>query len=916
MYTRLLSMAVLLVSYRVVAAPQGYLRPTAPPMDLLTKTMTGQRVLAAGRSNWSAPVPEKEMAKATTVIGRLQAIGDAASSPENRIIPYVLLKSWVLAPETREEVTLDVSGIALSDALPRTTNLELALTTLTKDQVVRLGSESGLAVSEMSQDAQTAFLTAFRPPLDIVDQKAGTTSKSDSAGAAGTPEVSVREFTTPLDPSRIRIRAYLIPSLLGFDAADGQLGFIFIGSTSVDRWPRFELHEDFSPIAGGEPKLPFLHDVPNRFKPSDLDGRGYAGPIGIQGAFWLPDVLKQLAKVTGLHLRGASGYRDTAVFIGTERMECGEVMDGLRLALTASWRKLGDTYILAWDRRGLGALQLLAQENALALRDRIGPAYQGIDTSPGWLTLAYNLPFAPDDPLTLTEKQRHALFDPIWNLGDGVENQPRLKFADMTPEQQTYVCSLVGKAEVYLRSASSGANQTRPMGDGDVAKTYMTGGCNLDLRIEVPGTGWVAAPPNWLNGAIASHRLSEAHKRANGAPATATPFLKLLQTVKPCPLPAETRGLMVPVLTPARLKPLSDEMSQHGLNTLFYPVLYDGYSTIPSPTFPPYPSLAGEDGYATAVRLMRPAGIRVIGYVSMLAWRNAGDKSHWLDAHPEWIDTDVAGRPRRELVLRDKALGRRASLLLHAPGNAVRPTEPDVVSRLKAFVAEFARRKDADAVAFTDVCTDCLSSVESDLLLPPLGYALPDRIAAVKAGEDDPVDDYLTGSPWEVPFTPKSPGANCVRASGNAQGGTTDQNASPCAALLSMLIEHAKTVHKGVKTWLVDSENGAWYYGQAPAPDSKSTKPDVTVPSEQTASNRTMLIQVEAHDAYWKADTPDAERAIPAMAHAMMGLSHPGGFEGIGKGARFSAIILDFRTCPEDITDALKWVTPGPALSR
>jgi hypothetical protein len=876
-------------------------------MDLLTKTMTGQRVLAAGRSNWSAEVPEKEMAKATTVVGRLQAIGEAASSPGTAIIPYVLRKSWVLAPETREEVTLDVSGIGLSDALPRTSNLELALTTLTKDQVARLGSESGLAVSEMSRDAQAALLTAFRPPLDMVGQTAGTTQNSDGAG---TPAQKVSKLTEPLDPSTTRIRAYLTPSSIGCDAGQGQIGYMFIGSSSVDRWPRFELHEDFHPIAGSEQQLPFLHDVPNQFKPSDLDGRGYAKPVSIQGAFWLPDVLKQLEKVTGLHLRGASGYRNTAVFIGSKRMECGEVMDGLRLALTAAWRKLGDTYILAWDRRGLGALQLLAGESATALRDRIGPAVRDIDTSSGWLTIAYNLPFAPDDPLTLTEKQRHTLFDPVWNLGDGVENQPRLNFADMTPEQQTCVRSLVGKAEVYFRSVAPVPNQTRPMGDADVAKTYMTSSCNLDLRIEVPGIGWVAAPPNWLNGAIASHRLSEAHKRANGAPVAATPILKMLQSVKPCPLPAQTRGLMVPVLTPARLKTLVAEMSQHGINTLFYPVLYDGYSTVPSPTFPPYPSLADVDGYATAERLTKPAGIRVIGYVSMLAWRNAGDKSHWLDAHPEWIDTDVAGRPRRELVLRDKALGKRASLLLHAPGNTVRPTEPVVAAKLKAFVSEFSRREDTDALAFTDVCTDCLSSFESDLLLPPLGYALSDRIAAVKAGDDDPVDDYLTGSPWEIPFTPKSPGANCVRASGYGQDATTDRNVSPCAALLSTLLQQAKTVHKGVKTWLVDSANGAWYYGQAPAPDPKGAKPDVTVPSEQTASNRTMLIQVEAHDAYWKEDTPDAERAIPAMAHAMLGLSHPGDFEGIGKGAKFSAIILDFRTCPEDISDALKWVTP------
>jgi len=251
-------------------------------------------------------------------------------------------------------------------------------------------------------------------------------------------------------------------------------------------------------------------------------------------------------------------------------------------------------------------------------------------------------------------------------------------------------------------------------------------------------------------------------------------------------------------------------------------------------------------------------------------------------------------------------LKRRDSLARHAPGDAVRPTEPAVLAKLQAFVAELSRRKEIDVVAFTDGYTDIQVFFDERLLLPPLGYAVPDRLAAVKAGRNDPVDVALSGSPYRVSFTPKSPGANITADRSEVAGANSTPATRPGDDLLATLLDRVRSTRKDMKTWLVDGSGPVWY-GPKTAVLSDRPRPDVSIPTSSDAPGGTRLMSIPPHDAHWTEDTPDVERRFPAIVWSMMAFSRPDAFEGM-KDARYQVVVLDFRTCPEDITDALKWV--------
>jgi hypothetical protein len=349
---------------------------------------------------------------------------------------------------------------------------------------------------------------------------------------------------------------------------------------------------------------------------------------------------------------------------------------------------------------------------------------------------------------------------------------------------------------------------------------------------------------------------------------------------KPHGLPAATRGLIVPVLSPARVNELAEDMKRHGFNLLFYPALFDGCGTVPGKIFPLHPALRGADGLKAALAAMKAAGVRVVPYISVLTWQTAGDTAHWLTKHPEWIDVDIAGRTRLAwLKDRFPAKGLEHS----AAGNVVRTNDPAVAAKLRDFLSELATHLGAEAVAFADWNPSYAIGV--DALVPPVGYAAPERLAEVLAGRDDPVDLQVDTLSRET-IVPRAIGA-VIR--------TDEVSRAPRVDGVVDLLHRAKSARPGWTTWLLDA-----------MPLSRTSPIDGFDRNDPPSSYADKVVG-------YNPKSPGAPIQVN-MRHANME-SELYFLQRDSAPVRREAIVLDFRACPEKIADALRQV-PLPVVAR
>jgi hypothetical protein len=708
-------------------------------LRVFEERLTDQPVVVVQTSGGQGP-DIRPFRDGESLLSKLQTIGDAVGDPVNPLIPYAVRAAWVLAPRQRDEIVTDVSALSVEDAMGRAGLWQEALALLTPSQVSEMGLPNGLALTSFSGAGQDRLRRALRPPVTIRQTKPDNT------------ESTVATLTEPMDWRGVRIRAELRlsnPEARG--NADGS-GGVTVGSLQSDRRPPGLMLGEGADNSGFND---FVHlsgarRVPNTFKPSDLDGKKYRDPIGIQGVFPLSEVLTHAGEVTGLQLAASTQYTDLPVFVGSRSLPAGDVLDGLRLALTASWRRLGGLYFLTWDRIGLGAMQELARERRRALVIRASAAADAMSLDPIWADFVDRLPFAADDSFGLTEKQRAALFGTPPTDTNRPEDRTAVAFPAMTPAQQNAVREAVAGQMVRIAPSEEGGEWgSRPVTEDDVRRVVLPARVEVEFSIQVPGTGWVNAPEQWgrsLDGGTVDEMRSRA-RRPSRSPATATapPPPRPRQAAQRTLQPARARAVIAPVLSAAQVAPLATLMEARGFTTLFYPLLTDGKATIVSKAFPPHPALAAGGGFAAVARVMRAHGISTVACIETLAWRAPGEAGHWLAKYPGWLDADILGRSLSD-DLAAQAEGTDTDAL-RARGDLVRPREPAVVTRLETLARECAAMPNASGLLF-----DAWNPQTT--VMPPAsggrgagaiweiasGYAAPDRLAAVRRDGVDPVD--------------------------------------------------------------------------------------------------------------------------------------------------------------------------------
>lgn len=881
-------------------APAEPLTPPAkkaaqPPatgwMKVVQEAMTGQPVVAVGYGNRPGD-PTQDAPKITgSMLEKLQALAVLGGSEEDPLIPFAIRETWALAPETRDEVNTDLSRLTPFQAMARGELMNRALGSLTPAAVNSLSQPTGVPLGRLPTETRDYLLGAFRPPL-AVGRNVRKTFTIGERVIDGTQREAMLQITEPLDPARVRVRARLWERGVSFDLGSGQGGTAW----SPQEGPALRPSGDKPP--SHEPyELPALSSVPNTFKPSDLDGKTLTAPIGISGLWHLKDVLDRAAKVTGLRFTAHEIYGGQPVFLGRDDIPTGDVLDAVRLALRASFRKMGDAYVLAWDRRGLGALQQTVADATFPIMKPLKEMERETWSASGWLALAERLPFDPDDPFALSDAQRKELTQAP---KPGDEVGPRIPFSEMTPEQQDALRKRASGEEITYFDNTTHEMKTHRVTDQDFAGAFLSGTFEVQLEVDLPGFGWVRT--EWF-GQDLLQRLHFDRARAkesdkpNEMERDIAEFRREMAAMEPRSMPAAFRALAVSALSPARVAEVVQQMKRHDLNVLFYPVLYGGYATFPNSAFPLHPALRGADGWAAAEAATKAAGIRLIGYMEMLAWQRAGDRAHWLNRHPDWVDVDRAGMPRLrwleahpEFDANHKQVGTMA--------NYVRASEPEVKRRLSTLLTAFTAKKGAAGLAIADwePGTDA-ERYDNQIPLPDLGFAMADRLASVRATGRDPIDAPYYVRPGEQPFRPRGP--IVFMWTGEAP------KKSEGARMAERLLAVAKKRRPDWMTCLLDDSTDTFVDGEI-RKKNRMPQADITFTTDYANGGTPVDDHIERFRPLPKDGSPPK---VADMARVVANWNRIP-----DEGARTRGrIILDLRDAPERLDEILRWVLPASA---
>jgi hypothetical protein len=872
------SIALAAVCAAILAIPS--LAETEPPIPgivgLLSRTMSGQPVVAVNGAADSTVLPSVRFRQGDSLRSWLQTVSAGAGS---NLIPFAWRGTWVIAPDTCKELDSDESHRDFLDRFTRPQLIRWALATLPDDVVPLLGVRDGISISRLPDDPRTYLQHALCSPLVL--QRVRRTRSGAHTWNVTTD--AVKHVDDPLDWSRVRLRA----TIRSTDVREASQGARIRRPITRESEAIF-IYGDEGSSGNGGIRDPEMVNVPNRLKPSDLNVLPFRKPVGFRGVCTVGDLLKRISAAAGTPLTAAPAYQDRLAFVGSESLAIRDVLDGIRLSLCATWRRLGDTYVLVWERPGIGGLELAAAESSMDLRAQAMEANTKDLFDTRWWSFLKRIPFAPDDPLALTTAQRARVFadpptDPKAALETEVTGPPRIPYAQMTPAQQDAIREAMDEPS-------------------DAANMALDSRVEIKIEAYLPGFGWARIPTESF-GAIYGDQLYiqiarsiwQMAEPADGQPREA-PVIPL----------GRERAVMVPVLPPERIAALADQMRRHGFTTVYYPALFDGYATYPSRAFPLHPMLKGQDGWALMSAAMAARGIRVIGYLNTLAWRNLDDRAHWLDAHPDWLDRDVLGRSRRAWVALHPAFPWHVMEDgMPFTGDYVRPTEPQVATRLDTVLKELARRN-ASGVAFAQWRPSGWSTMQRGLTPPPLGFAPAERVSAFRATSRDPADDPLPLQNLRIPALEELAG---LRPYDSAP----DPSITPYVTLLKHLLESAAQLRRDWLTIVIDDAGG---------PGFEMDSPDIRRPPYSVKAGLVVSPSMGADAAVgllyplWPAGTARQpqwiRKASPNPGPALLYYSY---YSGSVPSEKRPVSLLDFRQAPEDIVSSLALVEP-PATKQ
>lgn len=918
-------------SSELLAPPRAVPRTEPAILRVLERDLAGKPVVAVGAFWPYLDIDKVSIRKSEKLLSEVQDVADAFTTPDQQCVPYAVRGAWVLAPGKRAEVNTDCSNLTPIDVSGRARLLTEIVAGLSSREQDLICSANGLPAGDLDSTRQKMVNRVVRPPLQVASLRP---SKDYPANLEEVPEEGYPVDGIP-DLRSVRFRLQMrssSPCVL--NTVKQSETYTYTEAYEIGQVPAVA-HRELKPLAGDSgfyntgTDLPAILTVDNTFKPSDLDGKVLEQPFGAHGVMTVDDVMKRLEAVTHLKFRASIQYGSQQAYIGTDTVACGEVTDGLRLALTASWRHIGGIYFLTWDRIGLGAQQTIALENAQSLTHVSDKASNDAEYSDNWIDLALKIPFAPDDPIAWTAGQRQVLFGTRPADPNGNTTPQFVWWKNLTASQKNAVRALAIGKKISMPDPSSPNHDwsERELTDQDLANNGLKAQATVELCIDLGDGVWVTVGDWWrknLDGDTLEsarrqikYREEETKRKAEEArnptpPGPGSPYRQPERSLAP----ARARAILVPVLPPDRLGRLASLMHARGFDTLFYPILSSGYATFPSKAFPLSPSVGTPNGWATCVTLMKAAGVKVVGVMDVLPWRKPGEKGGWMDKHPDWLDLDILGRPFSEHMKAESA--RLQTLLPDVAGDVVRVSEPEVASRLDTLLAEFMRQPDS-----TGICLDAwnlhtsargpdrnpyLSSAYG-LGSSILGCAIPDRVNSILNNNVDPVDIQQNGGfmapPLAAAYIPArySPDGSFRRIGGYAPRPGSRAELDYVALATRLLPKKRPDGALWTTYAVVEPSSGGYTPGNGNVVDPPAS---ILLRSPQTyhgpGSTKTCILRVPTK-AQRKALQPSyGDFGQPAMVMA------EGQGPGFGQGSVADLAVYDFRGAPEEIEDSLRRV--------
>jgi hypothetical protein len=274
--------------------------------------------------------------------------------------------------------------------------------------------------------------------------------------------------------------------------------------------------------------------------------------------------------------------------------------------------------------------------------------------------------------------------------------------------------------------------------------------------------------------------------------------------------------------------------------------------------------------------------------------------------HRGWLDVDITGRTRGEWMAQFP--GQPIDTLLrltHGHGFA-RPSEPAVVSKLETLIGALARQASAAGIALVDwKPAGTGQRFASYAGFPALGYAMPERITAVRKTGSDPIDyvPYLLAA--SETFATRIFGALGIAASDllAAQGfnRTTPlpKMADPWTDLTAGLLARAKAARPDWASWISESRTPYGAFPPSPAAPLSAADHTLTVSSYMWGDMPGYLLTI------WPRSIESPETLARWGCHAITNALS------VERGAEVrqrKEMVLDFRAAPEEIRPALRLI--------
>lgn len=751
---RWIAVALLLLTGAACAAPDEKPPETLDLVHSLERLANGKPLPVIALEDRFTKMPKPPVpGNPDGLLATLQDLGDAFSSappPEGATGAFLLSaqrrrtvyqpfafdtargRLWTVANSRMWSPSSDAPP---SPPLGRLEAGEVLFRTLDAGQLKKAGD--GLRWQDLTPVQQEAMRALIGGPWAV------TISEQDKDWNWTRRYLSVSDQPLPLEKCVLRLS-------IGFDGV-----FVVAGPPEGDVVPFYPFRADVPELAVRPDAYDWILRVrpqaPHALKPSDLDygTPSLRKPLGVQGVSTLGKVVSAAAALSGLPLQVDARWKDRPIFVGDGATEAGDVLRAAAFAVDGAWRKVGEVYLFTWDRQGLASVNVPkamagAAEEAAEMRARQAASRQ---PRPDFARDALSLlPADPWMPVKPNAEQIAAMFAP---LADDVQPDDAWRARESRTNGIFGWKNLDGDQQAALRDAAA-AGTIRPDRDQPFRAAMLPDARfdtpTLHVTLEIPGVSAVDATNalaallvdlsgrDEVFGAFMKRRGEEDRRKETA------------RLEKPVVLKQPVRTVAPPPLPPGEWPRLVDQMRRKGLNTLYVPVLWDGMTLFPSANFPTAPICDGRDALADILALARKSGIRVVAVVQVLAWRLPGSAVHWLDRHPELVDTNAAGQGRRAWAAAIPDPLSRFMLTYRAGDVQLKDAAvfADYV-RPDGLLAELRRYKGFSGVALadwtrltgTDPASESWTWGEAG---PPLGYDLASRAAFLKANGVDPLD--------------------------------------------------------------------------------------------------------------------------------------------------------------------------------